>query len=598
MPSQRHRLSPNMLMGILLSAWGLLNLLQANWTELANDEAYYWYFSQHLDWGYFDHPPMVAFLIWLTRGWIGGELGVRLISVLLQPVGLYLFWTLLRPSKPSRRDAVIYFLACFSLPLLQVYGILALPDAPLLFFTVVFLWAFKRFTEHDNWGHALLLAVAMALLMYSKYHGALVILFALLSCLRIFRSPKFYVAVLLAVLLYTPHLWWLYTHDFVTLRYHLVDRTNGTGFDTNNLLGYLFILLMAFHPLWLYHYWKGLVHWWRESLTGIRRTLFFVLTGFVAFFLFASLRDNIQAQWLLPICFALVALLCDTARTNDRAYRHICTVSVATAILWIAVRLLVLFNPLQLKGELWNNKADNHALARLADGRPVLFMQNYTASCKYRFYTGGQAYTLPYLYDRDSQWRYDDSDTAFTGKEVLVVLNENPYTDTLLLPGGRQVEYLSLPNYKPLRKVWIEAATPLCDTIDENGLLPVQLLVRNPYPYDLYSTDKEPLMITFLYRIDQRHQPEHHYPLTDTLHAHSDRNAPPDTVCLMVAASSLPPAGEYLFGFSLRCNTLRSCLNSERHLLQIERPQGRIVIHEKELRSFRHQPTLHDNETL
>ena len=56
MPSQRHRLSPNMLMGILLSAWGLLNLLQANWTELANDEAYYWYFSQHLDWGYSTTP--------------------------------------------------------------------------------------------------------------------------------------------------------------------------------------------------------------------------------------------------------------------------------------------------------------------------------------------------------------------------------------------------------------------------------------------------------------------------------------------------------------------------------------------------------------
>lgn len=592
MPFKCHRLSPNALIGILLSAWGVLNLLQAWGTGLADDEAYYWYFSQHLDWGYFDHPPMVAFLIGLTRGWIGGELGVRLVSVLLQPLGLYLFWTLIRPAEPSRRDAVVYFLACFSLPLLQLYGFLALPDAPLLFFTVVFLWAFKRFTERDSWGSVLLLAAAMALLMYSKYHGALVIVLTLLSCWHLFRCPKFYVALLLALLLYMPHLWWLYTHDFVTLHYHLVDRANDAGFGLDKLLGYLLILLVAFNPLWLYHYGKGLAAWWRESLTGIRRPLFCVLVGFVGFFLLASLRDYTQAQWLLPVNFVLVALLCDRARASGRAYRYIRTVSVVTAVLMVAVRLLVLFNPVQLKGELWDNQADNQALARLADGRPVIFMQNYTASCKYRFYTGGQAYTLPYLYGRDSQWRYDDSDSAFTGKEVLVILDENPNADTLTLPSGRQVEYLILSDYKPLRKVWIEAATPLCGTLDEDGLLPVQLRVHNPYPYDLYGTDAEPLWITLLYRIDQRHQPELNYPLADTLHAHSF-----DTVCLRIAAASLPPAGEYPFGFSLRRKTLRSCLNSERQRLQIERLQGRVIVRTKGCTpSSSSNP--HDNETL
>src|SRR6185503_1452561 len=34
-------------------------------TELIPQEAYYWNYSQHLDIGYLDHPPIVAWLIWL-----------------------------------------------------------------------------------------------------------------------------------------------------------------------------------------------------------------------------------------------------------------------------------------------------------------------------------------------------------------------------------------------------------------------------------------------------------------------------------------------------------------------------------------------------
>ena len=43
--------------------WLLVNLVQAAGTELLHDEAYYWVYSHYPDWGYFDHPPMIALLI-------------------------------------------------------------------------------------------------------------------------------------------------------------------------------------------------------------------------------------------------------------------------------------------------------------------------------------------------------------------------------------------------------------------------------------------------------------------------------------------------------------------------------------------------------
>src|SRR5690554_2716678 len=48
---------------LLIFAWFLINIIQSLFTEIGNDEAYYWVYSQYPDWGYFDHPPMIALVI-------------------------------------------------------------------------------------------------------------------------------------------------------------------------------------------------------------------------------------------------------------------------------------------------------------------------------------------------------------------------------------------------------------------------------------------------------------------------------------------------------------------------------------------------------
>lgn len=109
-----------------LFIWWLINLLQAAFTELAHDEAYYFMFSQHLDWGYFDHPPMTALLIWLGS-FMGGELGVRFFFTILQPLYLWILWCIIRPRDPHRSDATIFLIASAALPILQLYGFLPFP---------------------------------------------------------------------------------------------------------------------------------------------------------------------------------------------------------------------------------------------------------------------------------------------------------------------------------------------------------------------------------------------------------------------------------------------------------------------------------------
>ena len=63
--------------------WALLSIIQATNTELFDDEAYYWVYSRFIDWGYFDHPPMIAAIVKAGYAIFPNEFGVRLFVLLL-----------------------------------------------------------------------------------------------------------------------------------------------------------------------------------------------------------------------------------------------------------------------------------------------------------------------------------------------------------------------------------------------------------------------------------------------------------------------------------------------------------------------------------
>ena len=131
-----------------LGVWWIANLVQAGFTELANDEAYYHMFAERLAWGYFDHPPVTALLVWAGERLFGGELGVRFFFTVLQPLYLWILWRLIRPADAGRRDAALFVVVSAATLMLQLYGFIAVPDGPLMFTTALFLLTFKWFSEN------------------------------------------------------------------------------------------------------------------------------------------------------------------------------------------------------------------------------------------------------------------------------------------------------------------------------------------------------------------------------------------------------------------------------------------------------------------
>ena len=466
-----------------LGVWWIANLVQAGFTELANDEAYYHMFAERLAWGYFDHPPVTALLVWAGERLFGGELGVRFFFTVLQPLYLWILWRLIRPADAGRRDAALFVVVSAATLMLQLYGFIAVPDGPLMFTTALFLLTFKWFSENRRraW---LWMGIAMALMAYSKYHGALVGLFALAANPRQLLRPALYSSGAVALLLLVPHLVWQYEHDWASFAYHLSGRNS--VFRPGYVVEFLANVLVVFNPFFVPLY----VQAWRKvkPQTPVGRALKLLPVAFIVFFMLSSLRGYVQPQWVIVSCFGLVCVLFAYARRHPRTRRYVMRAGGVTVGLIVLVRLVMIFNPLGIRFEVFNNPESYAAIAAEADGRPVVFRYGYAVAAKYAFYTGGEAYCQPNIRYRTHQWQFRDDDSQFIGREVLVECPDGTVSDstrqvrTLTMANGRSFTWFVDPAFHPVRLVDI-AFTGLPGRVAAGETLRLELRIRNPYPY-------------------------------------------------------------------------------------------------------------------
>lgn len=466
-----------------LGVWWIANLVQAGFTELANDEAYYHMFAERIAWGYFDHPPVTALLVWAGERLFGGELGVRFFFTVLQPLYLWILWRLIRPADAGRRDAALFVVVSAATLMLQLYGFIAVPDGPLMFTTALFLLTFKWFSENRRraW---LWMGIAMALMAYSKYHGALVVLFALAANPRQLLRPALYSSGAVALLLLVPHLVWQYEHDWASFAYHLSGRNS--VFRPGYVVEFLANVLVVFNPFFVPLY----VQAWRKvkPQTPVGRALKLLPVAFIVFFMLSSLRGYVQPQWVIVSCFGLVCVLFAYARRHPRTRRYVMRAGGVTVGLIVLVRLVMIFNPLGIRFEVFNNPESYAAIAAEADGHPVVFRYGYAVAAKYAFYTGGEAYCQPNIRYRTHQWQFRDDDSQFIGREVLVECPDGTVSDstrqvrTLTMANGRSFTWFVDPAFHPVRLVDI-AFTGLPGRVAAGETLRLELRIRNPYPY-------------------------------------------------------------------------------------------------------------------
>ncbi len=215
---------------VLVACAFALRAIGGAWIDLLPEEAYYWNYSRHLDLGYLDHPPMVAWLIRLgTACFGGGEIGVRAGAMLC--AGLTGWYTFRLTRTLFGSIGAWYALALSqTLPFFFAAGMITTPDAPLTAAWAASAYYLARalvLGEARAWGWA---GLWLGLGLLSKYTIALLGVAAVLFMLmdrdarRWFARPQPYLAAVLALLIFSPVILWNARHDWASFAFQTAHR--------------------------------------------------------------------------------------------------------------------------------------------------------------------------------------------------------------------------------------------------------------------------------------------------------------------------------------------------------------------------------------
>jgi len=442
-------------------------------TELSDDEAYYWVYSRWPAWGYFDHPPMISLLIRVGYFFFRNEFGVRLLILSCSTFTLYLIGQLI-----SRRNDLLFYAIVSGIAVIQLGGIIAVPDIPLLLFASLFFLLYGRFVQKMSVANILLLGIVIALLCYSKYHGLLILFFTLLSYPRLLLRYQTWLVAGIAILLFSPHLWWQYKNGFPSVQYQLFGR-NVEHYRLRFTLDYLGGQLLLAGPV------AGFLLLWAafayRTRGRVEKALKYTMVGFYAFFLFFALRGRVEANWTVPALIGLVVLSHQYLQENPRSRRWIYRLAPVTLLLVMAARVYMISDPdpslLVPRDEFHGNKRWAAAIREQSDKNPVVFIDSYQKPSKYWFYTGIPAMSLNTPEYRRNNYNFWPMEDSFTGKRVYVigpydkqVLNEKVHAPGWEHDGGKMIS-----PYFSFSRISLRAGKPLIPA----GSLP--LLQRPPY---------------------------------------------------------------------------------------------------------------------
>lgn len=420
-----------------------VNILQSVFSPLLNDEAYYWLYAQHPAWGYLDHPPMVALLIIIGKTILPGEIGVRLLGAVMGSFTFLLLYKLIESETEKPIDFRLAALLLFSSLFLNLYSFLAIPDTPMLFFAVLFLYTYRRYINSDTYINALALGVVTALLLYSKYHGVLLVSFTLISNPKVFLKPSFYCILLVALVLYSPHLYWQFQNDFPTIRFQFFQRAG--VFKADHVFSYLGEQAAVTGPLALLIF--SILY---KPKNQFQKTLKYNVIGIFCFFLLSSFKEMINVHWTaiaFPAMICLAYLYLEGVKSK-KFVTGILIVNLA-AVLFLRINFAGNFLPLSNFNDK-NPELMASTLGVKAKGHPLVFENMYNEPSYYMFYGHNDAFAVNDISYKKTQFNYlPQLEAQFQGKTVSLVTTGpiNNTSEAIKIPKGKQYFVTVVPNF-------------------------------------------------------------------------------------------------------------------------------------------------------
>ena len=339
---------------VLWTAITAIKILVAARLPLFVDEAFYWQEGRHLAAAYSDLPGLTA---WMTR--LGTEIGGQHVLALRAPfllLAALLPWLAAHIASRWFGEAVGWRAGSLTLlmPLAGSLGILALPDVPMAFATVLCLDAGARLLREIDATSAAELALGLAIgaLSHYRFIGVIGVGFMALLLLpqgrRVLRDPRVWIALALGIAAWAPLIAWNLENADAGLRFQLVDR-HPWSFQPD---GWWFLVVQAalVTPLLFFALVQVFVRsfgkqqdvpaqWRYFGLLGGVSTLGFFALGF-----FADM-ERVSFHWPLPGYLPLLIAVPALLQQWPRGWRIATWVSTGIGLAVVLGYYLVLSTP-------------------------------------------------------------------------------------------------------------------------------------------------------------------------------------------------------------------------------------------------------------
>jgi len=193
----------------------VLRLLFIGKVGLTVDEAHYWAYTKFLDLSYYDHPPLIAYIIKLSSLVFGNtEFAVRFPAVLIFFIASWIFFICAKKLY-NERTAFTGVLLLNVLPVFSFLGsVVSIPDSPLALFWILSLFVFLLIIETNGKKYWYLLGVIGGFALLSKYNAVMIpvgiVLFLILSPKHRFwfKQKEPYFAFLIMIAMFIPVIIW------------------------------------------------------------------------------------------------------------------------------------------------------------------------------------------------------------------------------------------------------------------------------------------------------------------------------------------------------------------------------------------------------
>lgn len=372
------------------------------------DEAYYWLWSKNLALSYFDHPPMIAWLIKPITVFSDSEWALRLVPFFCMLMIAFVLWQLAKEAfneEVADLTVVLYMV----LPIVHIGFLLATPDAPLnLFWSLTLYAAYKAvFTgeveqENNSWWLATGVFFGCALL--SKYTAVLLLPALILAVLFSSRRKKifsrvFLLATVAATIVFLPVIVWNYQHEWSSFLFQFnhgiaKEKVFSSKFFLEFFCGQAGILTPFVFLALLY----ATIRYLPQNLKNEKLAFFFwpfVLP--ILFFAHASMFKRSAANWAVPADLAGIILLSYWAVQKD--WRKWKIVTIGFCILFVVMlKLPGLFPFLPAKMVLLNQL--NGAPQVFADVKVekdvVILTDNYSSAALAEYYVPNKLAVMVY----------------------------------------------------------------------------------------------------------------------------------------------------------------------------------------------------------